>query len=189
VAWAAFAAVLVGTHVPAFYDLALREPVVHALEHALYLWAAVLFWTPLLAAEPLPARLGGVGAIAYLLTAMVPMTLVGVWLLLAGDVQYPHYAATAGALADQRAGAAAMWLGGTVTLTVAVAACGWSALAREERRARAREAHAARRPPAALPSSFAPSPPAATASSPPQATGPVPADANIPTVESEGAHG
>jgi putative membrane protein len=139
VAWSLFAVVLAGSHVPAFYDLALREPGVHAVEHALYLWSAILFWTPLLA--PLPRRVGGVGAVAYLLLAMAPMSLVGAWLLSAGTVVYPHYATLgATALADQRAGAAAMWLGGTIVLVVAVVACGWSALAREERRALAREA-------------------------------------------------
>jgi putative membrane protein len=137
VAWSLFAASLTATHVPVFYDLALREPGVHAVEHALYLWTAILFWTPLLAAPPLRHRLGGAGAIAYLLLAMVPMSLVGVWLLSAETVVYPHYAALgASALADQRAGATVMWLGGTVALVVAVVACGWSALVREEARAR-----------------------------------------------------
>ena len=150
VAWSGFAAVLVATHVPAVYDLALRNPGVHALMHALYLWAAVLFWVPLVAAEPLPRRLGPVGGIAYLLLAMVPMTAIAVWLL-ASDVVYPHYASMSpelgvSALADQRDAGAVMWVGGTVALVVAVAWCGWSALVREERRVAAREAYADRRP-------------------------------------------
>jgi cytochrome c oxidase assembly factor CtaG len=149
VAWAAFASVLVATHAPSVYDLALREPAVHAVAHGLYLWTAVLFWTPLVAAEPVPHRLDSVGGTAYLLAAMVPMSVIGVWLLLAGGVVYPHYASAAPALgvsaaADQRDGAAVMWIAGTLVLVVAVAARGWWALAREERRARAREAYADR---------------------------------------------
>ena len=55
-AWSLFAAVMIGTHVPAFYDLTLRAPVVHAGEHALYLWAALIFWAPLIAVDPVPHR-------------------------------------------------------------------------------------------------------------------------------------
>jgi putative membrane protein len=138
VAWSLFAVVMVGSHVPAVYELALRHAYVHVFEHALYLCAAVIFWTPLLAAEPLPHRLGSVGAFAYLVTAMVPMTLVGVWLLSSGRVAYTHYAG-AGALADQHAAGALMWVGGTMALVVALVAVAWTALAQEERRARSRE--------------------------------------------------
>ena len=146
VAWSLFACAVVATHLPAAYDLALREPPVHALEHALYLWSAVLFWTPLLGAEPLRHRLSAPGAVAYLLAAMAPMSLVAAPLLSADAVLYPHYADAApalgvSALADQRAGATVMWLGGTLALVTAVVACGWAAVAREERAARARERH------------------------------------------------
>jgi putative membrane protein len=141
VAWSVFAAVILGTHVPAFYDLALREPAVHAAEHALYLWAALLFWAPLIAVDPVPHRLSPIGAIVYMLTAMVPMAIVGVWLLTADRVVYPHYAQLSGALADQRSGAVVMWLGGSVVMIVATLAIAWMAMLREEARQRAREAY------------------------------------------------
>jgi cytochrome c oxidase assembly factor CtaG len=141
VAWSVFAAVMLGTHVPAFYDLALREPAVHAAEHALYLWAALLFWAPLIAVDPLPHRLSPVGAIVYILTAMVPMTIVGVWLLSANRVVYPHYAGFADALTDQRNGAVVMWLGGGGVMVVATLAVAWLAMLREEARQQAREAY------------------------------------------------
>ena len=73
--------VLLGTHIPAFCDLTLRAPAVHAGEHALYLWAALIFWAPLIAVDPVaaPPVLDRSGA--HMLTAMIPMTIVGVWLL------------------------------------------------------------------------------------------------------------
>jgi putative membrane protein len=141
VAWSLFAAVMLGTHVPAFYDLTLRAPVVHAGEHALYLWAALIFWAPLIAVDPVPHRLSSIGAVLYMLTAMIPMTIVGVWLLTADRVVYPHYAAYAGALTDQRNGAVIMWLGGTGLMIVATLVTVWLALLREERHAQAREAY------------------------------------------------
>jgi cytochrome c oxidase assembly factor CtaG len=141
VAWSVFAAVMLGTHVPAFYDLALRVPAVHAGEHALYLWAALVFWAPLIAVDPVAHRLSSIGAVLYMLTAMVPMTLVGVWLLTAESVVYPHYAAYGNALADQHSGGVVMWLAGGLLLIAATLICVWAAMLREERHARAREAY------------------------------------------------
>ncbi len=139
-----FAAVLVVTHVPAVYDAALGDPFVHGLEHALYLWAALLFWAPVVAADPLPHRLSPVGNLGYLLAAMIPMSAVGAWLISSDAVAYSPYVGAArrlgvSALADQRVGATIMWLGGTLVLVGATLAAAWTALVREERRARARE--------------------------------------------------
>jgi putative membrane protein len=141
VAWSVFAAVMLGTHIPAVYDLALRVPAVHAGEHALYLWAALIFWAPLIAVDPVPHRLSSIGAVLSMLTAMIPMTVVGVWLLTAERVVYPHYASYAGALSDQHAGAVVMWLGGTGVMIAATLIVVWLAMLREERHARAREAY------------------------------------------------
>jgi putative membrane protein len=141
VAWSIFAVVLLGTHIPAFYDLALRVPAVHGAEHALYLWAALIFWAPLIAVDPVPHKLSTIGAVLYMLTAMVPMTLVGVWLLTAQSVVYPHYAQFGNALADQHAGAVVMWVAGTMLMVVATLVIAWVAMLREERLARAREAY------------------------------------------------
>jgi putative membrane protein len=141
---AIFAAVVLATHVPVVYDAALRDPFVHGLEHALYLWAALLFWAPVVAVDPLPHRLSPVGNIGYLLAAMVPMSAVGAWLISSDTVAYSPYLAPArrlgvSALADQRSGATIMWLGGTLVLVGATLAAAWAALLREERRARVRE--------------------------------------------------
>jgi putative membrane protein len=147
VAWSGFAAVLLVTHLPAVYDLALHDPPLHALVHGLYLWAALLFWAPVVAVDPVPRPLSAVGAVAYLVSAMAPMSVIGAALVTSAHVAYPHYVATAraldvSALADQHAGGAIMWLGGGLVMVVATLAGAWTALLREERRARAREAYA-----------------------------------------------
>jgi putative membrane protein len=146
VAWSVFASVLLVSHVPAVYGLALRSPSLHALEHALYLWAALLFWAPVVAADPLPRRLSTVAVVGYLLAAMAPMSAIGAALLMADGVAYGHYAATAAAagvspLDDQRTGAAIMWIGGGLVMVLATLGGAWVAMLREERRARAREAY------------------------------------------------
>jgi cytochrome c oxidase assembly factor CtaG len=136
--WTAFTAVMLGTHMTGLYDLALRVPAVHGLEHLAYLAAGVLFWAPLIAADPLPARPGPAGRVAWLLAAMPPMGLVGAWLL-SGP---PRYAAYAGGAADQRTAAAVMWGIGSIVMALATVAIVFAALVAEERRQQRRDARA-----------------------------------------------
>jgi cytochrome c oxidase assembly factor CtaG len=140
--WAAFTAVMLATHLTGIYDLALRRPTVHALEHLAFLGSAALFWAPLVGADPLPGRPGSIGRVAWLLAAMPPMGLVGAWLL-SGPVRYAAYAGP-GAAADQRTAAAVMWGVGSLALAAATVALVFAALVQEERRQRRRDAIADR---------------------------------------------
>jgi putative membrane protein len=141
--WAAFAAVVLGTHLTGAFELALRDGRVHALEHAAYFWSGVLFWLPLAGAAPVPRRLGAVGSLAYLMSAMAVMSIVAASLA-GGELRYPAYAAPArelgfGALGDQHAAAAVMLATGAAAALAATFAAVWPALLREERRAAARD--------------------------------------------------
>jgi len=109
-----FSLVLLVTHIPAVYGLALGDETAHEAEHALYLVAALLMWAPLLGVDPLPHRLSPRARLGCLATCMVPMLIVGAWLGLASGVVYPHYVADLGpsALHDQRVAATIMWAGG-----------------------------------------------------------------------------
>jgi cytochrome c oxidase assembly factor CtaG len=140
--WAVLTAVLLGTHLTGLYDLAVRHPAVHGLEHLAYLGAAWLYWAPLVGADPLPARPGSVGRVAWLLASMPPMGLIGAWLL-TGPVRYAAYAGP-GAAADQRTAAAVMWAVGGVAVTAALGLLGFTAMLAEERLQRRREAIADR---------------------------------------------
>lgn len=130
-ALAVFAAVLVGTHAPAFYDAALRHGALHDLEHLLYLGAALLFWQVVLAPAPHPRAASPVVRMLLVVAAMLPMAVVGVGLLIPDHVVYPAYGHD---LADQRRGGSIMWLWGTLVLAVALLAAGWWAVVREHRR-------------------------------------------------------
>ena len=146
-ALALFAAALVGTHVPAVYDLALRNPAAHVAEHALYLATALLYWAPLVGSEPLAHRPSPAARILWLLLAMPPMALVGVVLLTMDSVAYAPYADAArtlggSAVADQHLAGTIMWIGGKLILVAAVLVIGWSALMGEERRQAARDRYA-----------------------------------------------
>lgn len=134
VGWLAFAAVLLGTHLTPLYEAALTHPVVHALEHVLYLAAAFLFWRPLAGADPVPHRPQVAGRVAFLLAAMAPMGAVGVAMLDSSRPWYAQYAGRPGALDDQHLAGVVMWLGGGIALAVAIVCVGWAALLREDRR-------------------------------------------------------
>jgi putative membrane protein len=147
VAWTAFALVMLATHLPPFYEAAIRDPALHELEHALYLGSALLFWWPLVGVDPAPRRqLGMVGRLLYVMLAMPLMGVVGVWLGEARHVVYPVYvepsrALHVSALADQAHAGAIMWACGTAFMAAAALLIAWLALAGEEERARRREAY------------------------------------------------
>jgi putative membrane protein len=148
-ALAGFAGVVVLTHMPAFYDAAVRHAPIHYVEHAVYLLAGLLMWSPLIDGDPAPRhRLSGLGRLVYLIVAMLPMALVGAYLNRHATLVYPAYGPPAHALGvsaldDQGQAGAIMWVVGS---SIMVAVGLWAALAAmlaEERRLVAREARAA----------------------------------------------
>lgn len=127
VTWSAFALVMWGSHYSALYETALERPLVHMLEHALYLGAALLFWMPVVAAEPSRWRMSHPLRLLYLMVAGPPNVFLALSLYQSTRVLYPHYEITnllAGTspLADQRAGAAVMWIAGGIPFLVAMVA-------------------------------------------------------------------
>jgi putative copper resistance protein D len=137
--------VVAGTHLPAFYDATLRHPLLHDAEHALYVFAGLLMWWPVLDEDPVEShRLNGVLRIAYMSLAMLPMTVLGAYLDRDTTLLYAPYAAPAqglgiSAVADQQQAGAIMWVLGSSLMVV----CGiWQAMAAmvtEERRMQSRE--------------------------------------------------
>lgn len=127
VAWALFAVVLWASHFTSLYERALESQPVHVLEHVLYLGAALLFWHAVVGTEPARHRLGYASRILYLFLAAAGSALLASTLLQSGRVLYPAYGGS-GAIADQRAAAAVMWIvGGLLFLAAALAvAASWA---------------------------------------------------------------
>jgi len=129
---AAFVGTLVLTHLTVVYDLALRNRVVHDVEHVAYLASAVALWATATAA----GRRGGAARMAMVFAVIAGSAFVGVVLLSARAPLVPTYAdrlGSAAALDDQRAAASLMWVGGmAVTLPLLFTAV-WRWAAAEER--------------------------------------------------------
>jgi putative membrane protein len=145
---AIFYVIVLGTHVPGFYDATLRHPGLHDLEHLLYLTAGVLMWWPMLDGDPLPhARLNGLGRLIYVIAAMLPMTLIGAYLNRATSLVYSGYALPAhsfgiSATTNQQQAGAIMWVLGSTLMVGAGIWQAMAALSAEERRHQTRERRA-----------------------------------------------
>jgi putative membrane protein len=133
--------VMWGSHFSPLFDAALENPLIHHFEHALYLGAGMLFWWPVVAADPVRHRLGWTARIAYLGTALPWNSFLGVAIYFAPNVLYAHYATTVRTwgptpLLDQQAAGAVMWVGGDLAFLVALLLVIAGLLADEERKGR-----------------------------------------------------
>jgi cytochrome c oxidase assembly factor CtaG len=146
VAWPAFALAMWFTHFSPLYNAALEDPTLHVAEHLIYLVSGLLFWWPVVGADPSPMRLGWGPRLAYLLLQMPVNAAVGLAIYFAPTVLYPHYATLVrwwgpDVLTDQQIGGVVMWGAGDLLLLVASAAvvAGWMrADARRSQRSDAR---------------------------------------------------
>jgi cytochrome c oxidase assembly factor CtaG len=102
-------------HVPALYDLALRMPAVHTVEHALFFGGGLLFWWPVVQPWPTRGRWPRGAMIPYLLVADVQNTILAAILTFSDRVLYQWYnsAPRVGSLTplqDQMLAGVLMWV-------------------------------------------------------------------------------
>lgn len=121
-AWLLHFAALWMWHVPATFQAGLASNGVHALQHASFLFSALLFWWAVLGRQG-----GGPGrgaAIAYLFTTMMHTGALGALFTLSETIWYPYYGSKAQAfgltaLEDQQLGGLIMWIPGGLAYIVA----------------------------------------------------------------------
>ena len=110
--WTAMAAATWAWHLPASFELALHVEAWHAVEHASFLAAGLLFWWPVVQPWPSPARWPRWAMVPYLLLADLQNTALAALLTFSDRVLYPFYAELGGpsALDDQTAAGVLMWV-------------------------------------------------------------------------------
>lgn len=123
IAWLAMNLAFLGWHVPAAYDFALENERWHDVEHICFLGTAILFWWPLI--RPWPMHSKGIGwfMLPYLALADIVNTVLSAFLTFCDRPVYAYYLKGPNAfgippLTDQRAGAAAMWVVGSIVFLV-----------------------------------------------------------------------
>ena len=147
VAWLTFTLVVWLSHFSPLFDSALENRGVHDLEHLAYLVAALLFWWPVVAADPARRRLPYPVRVLYLLLQLPVNSFLGMAILFASTPLYAHYA-TLGSpyginpLADQQLAGGLMWLAGDVVFIAAILAIVAAWMRHEERDAPAAERRA-----------------------------------------------
>lgn len=86
-----YIAVLTGWHLPALYDWALQNRVVHIAEHFMMFGAALFYWWPLLSPSKEFPPASYAWQMLYLVAVVIGMTPVFAFIMFSSDVLYPTY--------------------------------------------------------------------------------------------------
>jgi len=126
VCWLAAAAVLVGWHIPAVFNLALQSEGLHVIEHASFLTAGLFFWWPVIQPWPSVPVWPRWSILLYLFAATLPCDILSAYLTFCERVVYPAYLTAPrvfglSALEDQECAGALMWTCVTLVFLVPAA--------------------------------------------------------------------
>ena len=121
--WLAATVALIGWHIPAVFELALRWNWLHELEHSSFLGAGLLFWWPVIQPWPSVAHWPRWSIPLYLFCATLPCDALSAFLAFCDRVVYPSYISAPrmfawSPLADQQCAAAMMWVAVTIILVI-----------------------------------------------------------------------
>lgn len=147
VAGLTFTVVVWGSHFTPLFNVALEDPGVHDLEHVAFLTAAMLFWWPVIGADPARRRMPFPVRSLYLLLQVPVNSFLGMAFVFAPAPLYAHYASLGSpygitALADQQLAGGIMWLIGDVVFIGAILGIVAAWMRHEERDAPAAERRA-----------------------------------------------
>ncbi len=114
-------------HVPALYDWALQDKLVHVIEHVTFFIASLFYWWPLLSPSRHHPPITPAGQMLFLVAVTIGMTPVFAFIAFSTNVLYPTYEyapriiANFGPAEDQLLGAAIMKLVGMAVTFIAIA--------------------------------------------------------------------
>ena len=131
-------------HVPALYDAAAQNPLVHLLEHVSFFAAGVALWWPLVQPVPMRRPLTGMQPLAYIASAKGGLAALGLYLAWSSTPLYPYYETTPriwglSPIEDQNVGGVIMMVEQSFTLVLVMVALFVAMLSRSEEEERRRE--------------------------------------------------
>jgi cytochrome c oxidase assembly factor CtaG len=114
---------LIGWHIPAVFELALRWNWLHKVEHASFLGVGLMFWWPIIQPWPSTPRWPEWTIPLYLFVATLPCDALSGFLTFCDRVVYPSYISAPrvfgfSPLEDQECAAALMWVAVTIIFLV-----------------------------------------------------------------------
>jgi cytochrome c oxidase assembly factor CtaG len=123
VGWLLFVGTPFVYHLSSLFDQALRSTPAHIAEHAVLLGTAVVYWWPIVGADPSPHPMSHPARILSLFLLMPAMSFLAVAIFAADAPLYSAYLEgganpVASVLADQHNGAVMMWLVGNLWMVV-----------------------------------------------------------------------
>jgi cytochrome c oxidase assembly factor CtaG len=123
ICWLAATFALIGWHVPAVFELALRWDWLHELEHVMFFCTGLLFWWPVVQPWPSTARWPRWSIPLYLFCATLPCDVLSAFLAFCNRVVYSSYLSAPRVfgippLQDQECAAALMWTCVTIIFLV-----------------------------------------------------------------------
>jgi putative membrane protein len=135
-------------HVPAIYDAALDHSTIHVLEHLTFGAAGLLYWWHLLSPIRSRLRLGGLGAVAYMVSTKLLVGFLGILLAFAPSLLFDFYDADGTRwgmtpLTDQHVAGLIMALEQSIVMGIALAYLFVRMLIESEEEARRAERYAA----------------------------------------------
>ncbi len=145
VVWLVFGVTFAAWHVPWLYDLALRNDIVHILEHLLFFGTALLFWALVIPTGHGKPRMSYWQQAVYVFLAALECNVISMMLMFWMSPLYPYYAnlqRPAGMIdvvADQRWAGAMMDATGTCVFIVAIVLIVLAWMKADEQDARAEE--------------------------------------------------
>ncbi len=131
-------------HVPALYDAAAQNPLIHLLEHVSFFAAGVALWWPLVQPVPMRRPLTGMQPLAYIASAKGGLAALGLYLAWSSTPLYPYYETTPriwglSPIEDQNVGGVIMMVEQSFTLVLVMVALFVAMLSRSEEEERRRE--------------------------------------------------
>jgi putative membrane protein len=78
-------------HIPALYDAAVENPLLHALEHLSFFAAGIALWWPLVQPIPMRHALTGLQPLGYIAAAKGGLAALGLFLAWSSTAHYPWY--------------------------------------------------------------------------------------------------
>ena len=119
----AFVGVMWVWHIPALYNLTLRDDAVHNVEHTAFLAVGLMFWSAALVRPAVSSAPSSLGRAVLVLAGLIGSWLLAVFIGYAPTVLYAyHGTATMTALSDQQLAAGVMWVPASLPFLVVMVA-------------------------------------------------------------------